>query len=137
MRTKLLLDTCAVLYVTEQKLGAMALKAMDDAFNANTPVSVSAITAWEIGLLSERGRLPTTAPPLRYFEEFVALPGIQLETLTPSVLVESSFLPTPIHRDPADRMIIATARALDLTIVTSDRLILEYASRGHVRALAC
>lgn len=137
MRTKLLLDTCAVFYVTEQKLGAMALKALDDAFNANTPVSVSAITAWEIGLLSERGRLPTTTPPLRYFEEFVALPGIQLETLTPSVLVESSFLPTPIHRDPVDRMIIATARALDLTIVTSDRLILEYASRGHVRALAC
>jgi len=137
MKTRLLLDTCAVFYITEQKLAGGALEALDEAFEEKVPVSVSAITAWEIGLLSARGRLPTTAPPLRFFEEFIALPGIRKEDLTPSILIESSFLPTPIHRDPADRMIVATARTLDLTIMTSDRLILEYASRGHVRALAC
>ena len=137
MKTRLLLDTCAIFYVTEQKLGAKALEALDEAFDDSIPVRVSPITAWEIGMLSARGRLPTTAPPLHYFDQFVALPGVRLVELTPSILIASSFLPAPIHRDPADRMIIATARALDLTIMTRDRLILEYASRGHVRALAC
>jgi PIN domain nuclease of toxin-antitoxin system len=137
MKTRLLLDTCAVFYVTERKLGREALSALDQAFEEDAPVSVSAITAWEIGLLSAEGKLPTTAPPARYFEEFVALPGIRMEKLTPQTLIESSFLPEPMHRDPADRIIIATARSLGMTIMTSDRLILEYAARGHVRALGC
>jgi PIN domain nuclease of toxin-antitoxin system len=137
MKTRLLLDTCAVFYVTERKLGGEALSVLDRAFEEDAPVSVSAITAWEIGLLSAKGKLPTTAPPLRYFEEFVALPGIRMEALTPSTLVESSFLPEPLHRDPADRIIIATARSLGMTIMTSDRLILDYAARGHVLALPC
>ena len=67
----------------------------------------------------------------------MALPAMALEPTTPAIFVDSSFLPGPIHRDPADRIIVATARALDLTVVTSDRLILDYAARGHVRALAC
>lgn len=137
MKTRLLLDTCAVFYVTQQKLKGDALKALDEAFADGAPVCVSSITAWEIGLLSAGGRLPSTAPPLRYFEEFTSLPGIRVEALTPAILVETSFLPPPIHRDPADRMIIATARTLDLTVMTSDRLILAYADRGHVRALPC
>jgi PIN domain nuclease of toxin-antitoxin system len=137
MKTRLLLDTCAVFYTSEGQLGEAAIEAMDQAFAAGEPVSVSAITAWEVGLLAARGRLPTVIPPGRYFEQFVRLPGIRVEPATPAILVESSFLPGPIHRDPADRIIIATARALDLTIVTSDRLILDYAARGNVLALAC
>lgn len=123
--------------MTAGKLGDDAIAALDEAFDAGVAVSVSSISAWEIGLLAARGRLPTSVPPVRFFEEFVSLPGMRLEGLPSSVLVESSFLPTPIHRDPADRIIIATARALDLTIVTSDRHILDYAAKGHVRALAC
>jgi PIN domain nuclease of toxin-antitoxin system len=46
-------------------------------------------------------------------------------------------LPGPVHGDPADRILIATARALDLTIVTRDSAILDYSARGHVRALPC
>ena len=61
MKTRLLLDTCAIFYVTEQKLGAKALEALDEAFDDSIPVRVSPITAWEIGMLSARGRLPTTA----------------------------------------------------------------------------
>jgi PIN domain nuclease of toxin-antitoxin system len=110
---------------------------MDEAFDVGEPIRVSAISAWEIGLLAARGRLPTAAPPLRYFQEFIALPGIQLEDATPAILIDASYLPAPVHKDPADRIIIATARAKDLTIVTSDRLILDYAERGHVRAIAC
>lgn len=137
MKTRLLLDTCAVFYTSQGKLTGSALAAMDEAFDRNEAVRVSAISAWEIGLLASRGRLPTAASPLRYFEAFIALPGIELAEATPAILIDSSYLPSPIHWDPADRIIIATARALDLTILTSDRLVLEYADKGHVRAIAC
>ena len=137
MTTRLLLDTCAVLYTTEDRVDAPTKALLMGAFAEGATVAVSAISAWEIGLLAARGRLPTATAPLRYFDAFVALPGVRLEPTTPAILVDSSFLPSPLHRDPADRIIIATARALDLTIVTSDRLILAYASMGHVRAHAC
>jgi PIN domain nuclease of toxin-antitoxin system len=138
MRSRLLLDTCAILYMTrEVPLEDDAVAALDEASDRGEAVSVSPISAWEIGLLAERGRLSIAASPARFFHEFMALPGMRLESLSPLILIESSFLPTPVHRDPADRVIIATARALDLTVVTRDRDILEYSAKGHVRALAC
>jgi PIN domain nuclease of toxin-antitoxin system len=138
MRSRLLFDTCVLLYMTEDvPLAKPAIAAIDEAAGLGESCSVSPITAWEIGLLSERGRLPMTVTPLRFFQQFVGLGKMRIEELTPDILVESSFLPAPVHRDPADRIIIATARALDLTIVTRDRLILDYAAHGHVRALAC
>lgn len=71
------------------------------------------------------------------FGEVVANAGVWVEALSPEVLIESSFLPGQLHNDPADRILIATARALDLTLVTRDRAILDYAMLGHVRALSC
>ena len=100
-------------------------------------VSVSPISAWELGLLSARGKLPATQSPATIFADVLASPGVKVEALTPGVLIDSSFLPGVLHRDPADRILIATARALDLMLMTRDEAILEYASRGHVRALAC
>ena len=57
--------------------------------------------------------------------------------LSPEILSDSCLLPGKPPRDPADRMIISTARHQDLTIITRDRLILAYAGEGHVRAIAC
>jgi PIN domain nuclease of toxin-antitoxin system len=67
----------------------------------------------------------------------IATPGVRVEALSPEVLIESSFLPGDLHRDPADRILIATARRSDLTLVTRDQTILRYAREGHVRAIAC
>jgi PIN domain nuclease of toxin-antitoxin system len=53
------------------------------------------------------------------------------------ILADSCALPGKPPNDPADRIIIATARESDMTIVTRDRLILDYARAGHVRAMAC
>lgn len=63
--------------------------------------------------------------------------GAEVTNVSLQVLVASSFLPQPIHGDPADRIIIATARERDLTIITRDRAILSYGNAGHVRTLAC
>jgi PIN domain nuclease of toxin-antitoxin system len=139
MSDRLLLDTCAMIWVAESDPGMAeaALEALDSAAVAGSPVFVSLITAWELGLLEARGVIPMSRPAGAAFDTFVKLPGVQLQDLTGDILANSSSLPQPVHDDPADRIIIATARALDMTIVTRDRNILSYAEAGHVRALAC
>ena len=135
---RLLLDTCAAIWITERaRLSAEAIEAMNAAQRDGEAVLVSPITAWERGLLASRGRLASPISPLRWFERLVSDAKLSVCELTASILVDSSFLPGPIHGDPADRIIIATARALDLMVVTRDRHILDYAAQGHVRALAC
>ena len=88
-------------------------------------------------MLVAKDRLRSPLPPKVWFDRILTTGGLKLAPLTPDILADASFLPEPLHRDPADRIIIATARSLDLTIVTRDVLILDYAGLGHVRAIAC
>jgi PIN domain nuclease of toxin-antitoxin system len=134
----LLLDTCALIWTVEDQL--MSVPAQDAINRANAgghPIYVSPISAWERGMLVAKGRMSSPLPPVAWFERVVSRPELALAALTPAILTEASFLPGQLHNDPADRIIIATARALDLTIVTRDRAILRYGDQGHVRALAC
>lgn len=95
------------------------------------------MSAWEIGMLISKGRLPTKKNALMWFEDFVEEADVAVLDVTTNLLIASSFLPTPIHNDPTDRIIIATAREHDLTIITRDRAILAYGAAGHVKTLAC
>jgi len=134
----LMLDTCAAIWVMEaEPMTQASIDAISDATYAGEPIAVSPITAWERGLLVARGKLNSSLEPKTWFSRLVGREEVILAELTPDILTDASFLPEPLHRDPADRIIIATARALGLTIVTRDRLILDYASKGHVRALEC
>ena len=136
--SELLLDTCAAIWLSQDaKMRPEAASAIDAAADQGRPLRLSLITAWELGLLERSGRAPMTRPSKAIFQSFLQLPGVALEDLTAEILIDSSLLPGELHGDPADRIIIATARALDLTVVTRDRHILDYADKGHVRALAC
>lgn len=138
MADRLLLDTCATLWLMEgADLSPAALSAIDAVTASGVDCYVSPITAWEVGLLAARGRYLFTMSPARWFARLTALAGIALAELSPEVLIASSFLPGEPPGDPADRMIIATAREHALTIVTRDRRILAYAEAGHVAALPC
>jgi PIN domain nuclease of toxin-antitoxin system len=75
--------------------------------------------------------------PQKWFERLMEAPGIRLADMPPSVLVASSFLPGDSPKDPADRIIAATAREYDYRVVTRDRRLLAYAESGHCRALVC
>ena len=135
---RLLLDTCACLWIIENaKLAKAAVEALDQAFDDGEPVFVSPFTAWEVGLLSSRGRIVLTTEPLLWFRQLMAIPGAQPAPLGPEILVSASYLPGAPPRDPADRIIIATARHEGLTVVTRDRLILDYAETGYLQAIAC
>ncbi|APH73778.1 type II toxin-antitoxin system VapC family toxin [Aquibium oceanicum] len=138
MTGKLLLDTCAIIWIaTNEPIRPEAKSAIDAAVSGDDKVRVSPISAWELGLLSAKGRMPTALPPSSLFRDVAMADGVRVEALSPEVLIASSFLPGTLHRDPADRILIATARAHDLAIVTRDRIILDYAGQGHVKAVAC
>jgi PIN domain nuclease of toxin-antitoxin system len=134
----LLLDTHAAVWITEGlPLASEAIEAMDAAHRADSKIFVSPISAWEIGLLVARNRIGLSARPERWFQKVLAIPGVKLAELTADILIESSFLPGNPPRDPADRIIIATARDIGATLVTRDRLLLEYGKSGQINALAC
>src|SRR5687768_13449542 len=138
MANSLLLDTCAAIWITEnEELSDAAVEAMDAAHRDGAPVFVSPITAWERALLSAYGRLRSPLQPLVWYERLVRDSKLTIAALSPAILIDAWFLPDPLHRDPADRILIATARALDLTLVTRDGPILDYANMGHIRAIAC
>jgi PIN domain nuclease of toxin-antitoxin system len=88
-------------------------------------------------MLVSRGRLTLAISPEAWFTSLRQLPGIRLAPLTPEILIASTVLPGVPPRDPADRIIAATARALGLTIVTRDGELLPYAAAGHLAAIRC
>ena len=75
--------------------------------------------------------------PNRWFKRFCELPSVSLTVILTSVLVASTDLPGTPPGDPADRIIIATARAFGYMLVMRDATILEYGSDGHVQAIEC
>lgn len=134
----LLWDTCAAIWIGEKAtLAPPAVDAIDAAYAQGRPCLVSPITAWELGLLVSRGRLQLQIDPQRWFSRMCATDGVQLAPLSADILVASSFLPGKPPCDPADRILLATARELGAIIVTRDRLLLGYGEQGHVGVLEC
>ena len=133
----LLLDTCTMIFIATGRVMTQGARQEIRAASIAGDILISPVSAWEIGLLSARRRIPFHPDPKRWFQLFLAYPGVRLTPLTPDIAIESSYLPQPLHADPADRLLIATARALNLPIVTRDRRILGYAQAGLVGAILC
>lgn len=89
-------------------------------------IGVSAISVWEVAKLVEYNRLKLPCPLGDWFDEALNYPGIRLVELSPEIAIESTRLPGEFHRDPADQLIVATARIYDCRLVTSDSKILKY-----------
>jgi PIN domain nuclease of toxin-antitoxin system len=134
-----LLDTCAAIWLFEQQpLSQVSLLAIRSAAGS-LGVFVSAVSAWEVGLLARRRRqaLSFAPSPQAWFDDLLALPGVRLLPLTHRAAIAAASLPGAFHRDPADCLLVATARELGVPLVTRDRRILDYAEQGHVAAIAC
>lgn len=100
-------------------------------------ISVSAMSAWEIGVLVAKGQLPYIKSPYVWFQQFVETGAVRVEAVDSEVLAESSSLPGGVHNDPVDRIIIAQARSKNLAIVTRNRAILAYGAAGFVKTIPC
>ena len=119
-----------------EKISELSRKAIEDAAGSNT-LFISPISAWEIGTLIRKGRLALSMAPESWFDAVVMVPGVKLAPMSSRILISSAFLPGNPPADPADRIMIATARAENLSLVTRDKKLLSYAASGHVRALEC
>ena len=133
-----LLDTCAVIWLTQgDPWREPAASELPAALDRSATLFVSPITAWEVGMLVAKGRITLALDPDLWFERVCALPDVKLAAMPPSVLAASTALPGQPSGDPADRILIATARAFGYSLVTRDEKILEYGARGHVQVMAC
>ncbi len=93
-------------------------------------IGVSTISCWEVAKLVEYERLDLPLSVKEWLTEAVGYPGINLLPLSPEIAVESTQLPGSFHRDPADQLIVATARVHDIRLITVDSKITGY---PHVR----
>lgn len=136
----LLLDTCALIWLANgDAMAPAALQRIADAA-ASGGVLVSPISAWEIGLLArplQARSLRFHPDPASWFDRFVRRPGVALAPFTPAMAIAASSLPEPQLGDPADRLLVATARALGVALVTRDGRLLDYSDAGHVAAVRC
>lgn len=89
-------------------------------------IGVSAISCWEVAKLVERGRLDLYRPLEEWFRLELGYPGVRLVELSPGIAVASTRLPGDFHRDPADQIIVSTARLSHCPLVTSDEKITTY-----------
>jgi len=95
-------------------------------------LGISIISSWEIAKLVENNRLQLPNAVDKWLEQALNYPGIRLLELTLPIILNSTQLPPPFHRDPADQIIVATARVHDIPLLTADQKILDY---PHVRTI--
>ena len=120
----LLLDTCALVWLAmgSPRLSVEARRRLEA---ASTPPRVSAITAFELGLLHRRGRLVLPSDPEQWYARALSHHGLEELPVTGRIAARSALLPA-IHDDPADRMIVATAIQHGLTVLTPDAKLSAY-----------
>jgi PIN domain nuclease of toxin-antitoxin system len=128
---RLLLDTHIWIWAQEtpEKFGRRTRALLEDVANG---VSVSAIAVLEIARLVFFHRLQLTEPASVWIADSVRSLGAQMLDVTPQIAAEAYELPGTFHKDPADRVLVATARLHNLTLLTADNLILRY---PHVKTL--
>ena len=138
MSGNILLDTCATIWITDGgRISDEAEASLSESVDEGRDVMLSPMTAWEIGILVARGRYSISMTVEAWFERVVGRPHTALADLTPSILIQSSFLPGHPPPDPFDRVFIATARNHGYRIMTRDRKILDYGAQGHVQVISC
>lgn len=133
----ILFDTHAWLWLLagEKQISAKVISLLEDKRQKNS-LYLSDISLWEICMLAKKGRITLGQPTLSWLKNAIKISNVHLLHLTPEIAVESTELPGDFHGDPADRIIVASARIFNLAILTRDQKILEYSSEHRVHTLA-
>jgi PIN domain nuclease of toxin-antitoxin system len=124
---RLVLDTHVwTMLVAGERFAPRALRRIDAAASRDA-LYIAAVSVWEIAMLATKGALKLNAPTLSWVTDAVHASRIIVFPLEPAISVDAAELPI-FHGDPADRMIVATARHLKGILVTRDTKILDYAA---------
>ncbi|ANN80604.1 type II toxin-antitoxin system VapC family toxin [Bordetella flabilis] len=129
----IVLDTHALIWWVsgDPQLGANAKAAIAGA-RRDGQILLSAITAWEIAMLVRGGRLDLTQDVMTWLDTVADLPMVRFVPVDARISVQSVDLPGQFHKDPADRIIVATARHFGVPLVTADLRIRDY---PHVQSI--
>ena len=133
----IVIDTHILVWAMQDdpRLGTQARRVIDE-MTEKSRILISSITPWEIAILVQKGRLALGDDVGRWIDSALALPGLDLAPIEPSIAVDSVRLPGAFHADPADRLIVATARYHRVPLMTADQAILGYGARGHLQVLS-
>lgn len=134
----LLLDTHCWIWLQSgqlNKFSQVGLKTIRQA-GTNGTLGVSIISVWEIAMLESKGRVRIHMDCLEWVRRALETPGLSLVPITPEIAVESTRLPGSIHADPADRILVATARSLGARLMTRDQALLDYGRKRHARIVS-
>ena len=133
----LILDTHVWVWLMEgdSKL-KLSVRKQIDKFVPENNLGVSAISVWEIAMLESKGRIVFNEECTGWVKRALSAPGISLIPIDPEIAVAATRLPGVIHGDPADRIIVATARFCGGTLVTADKAILDYAKTGLLHVIS-
>jgi PIN domain nuclease of toxin-antitoxin system len=132
-----LLDTHYWLWLQTGHAGRLSSQARNEllTLQRNSLLYLSAVSVWEVARLVADGDMDIGMSIDRFLQEATVDGGLQLLPLTTQILIESTRLPGNIHRDPSDRILVATAREHGLTLLTRDRDLLAYGRKGHLSVL--
>jgi PIN domain nuclease of toxin-antitoxin system len=121
-----LLDTHAWIWWIDQdsRLGARTIAALDSLPRDQRPFLCD-ISLWEVAMLAERGRIELDLPLAEWLDAAAHPRSVQLVSITPPIAAAVAALPDSFHRDPADRLIVATSRVLGIPVLSHDRLIIR------------
>lgn len=127
------LDTHALIWwvAGDSQLSRAARKAIE-AETQNGEILVSAISAWEVAMLAKAGRLALTMDAEAWLDTVAQVPAIRFVPVDVRISVDSVDLPGEFHKDPADRIIVATARHYSVPLVSADLKIRDY---PHVQTI--
>lgn len=132
--TDLLLDTHIALWLDsgDQRLGEPTRQAIDTAWETGGRIFLSAISVWEIAVLVDKGFIELDLPVEEWVLRFLDRPGLEAVPLDHATAARAYRLHHLEHRDPADRLLVATAIGLGCSLVTHDGRIREFArTRGR------
>jgi PIN domain nuclease of toxin-antitoxin system len=123
----IVLDTHAwIWFISNPDLLSKRAKKAVNAAVKDKSILISSISAWELALLVTKKRMKLTLDVTDWIAKSESLPFIQFVPVTNSIAVKSVNLPLPLHPDPADRIIIATALSVGAPLVTKDKKLLNY-----------
>ena len=127
------LDTHAwIWWVTRDRRLSRRARSFIEKAGARGELYLSIFSVWEMAKKVEKGQLALDRPLEEWLDAALEMEGLQLAEVTRPIVVDSCRLPQPFHGDPADQIIVATARSLEAPVVTRDARLRDYA---HVRTL--
>ena len=132
--TDLLLDTHIVLWLDsgDERLGEATRRTIDTAWKAGGRILISSVSVWEIAILVDKGFIELDLPVNEWVERFLDRPGLEAVALDHVTAARAYSLHHLEHRDPADRLLIASAIGLGCPLVTRDDRIRRFArTRGR------